>query len=338
MSWTTACCPMIARPSSSRRRDARRCASSNVIREIVSAAVTSSVRRTGELFAMRKRAGEVMPDHARSLTPFGLAFLAIAMTACTKTETSITAPSDSSNRCSVTVASNPSSFPPPGGQGALTITTARDCTWSVATDAAWISIGGERNGQGEGSVAYSVTANPVPSPRSASITVSGKSISVSQQAAPCIFSLSRSDDTIGETGGRLNVNVASVSGCRWSATSGAAWLTVASAQTGDGNGTVTIAVAPNTGATRAGRVTIAGQAYTVTQAALPKPEPAPTPAPAPSPAPTPPPAPGPPPPAPAPTPPPSPAPPPAPTPTPPPAPTPAPPPAPALRPVEFSGR
>src|SRR5205814_10392049 len=66
--------------------------------------------------------------------------------ACTKTDTSVTAPT--AERCSVSATSAPSAFAAAGGQGTVTIVTARDCTWSVATDASWVAIAGERSGQG----------------------------------------------------------------------------------------------------------------------------------------------------------------------------------------------
>ena len=219
---------------------------------------------------------------------------AMSASACTKTETSITAPSDAPDRCDVTVTSSANSFPSPGGKGSLTITTARECTWSVASNASWVALGGA-SGQGEGTIPYTVAANPVPSPRSAAIAVGAKSVAVNQQAAPCVFSLSRVNDTIGETGGKLSVGVTTLTGCRWSAASGAAWISVASGQSGDANGTVGLTVAANAGAARVGQANIAGQTYTVSQAAAapaPVPPAPPTPAP-PGPTPGPPPAPAP---------------------------------------------
>src|SRR3954467_5532274 len=248
----------------------------------------------------------------RTVTAAVAAVGAMFATGCTKTETSITAPSGAADRCSLTVTTSPNSFPSPGGKGSLTISTARDCTWSVASNASWVALGGG-GGQGEGTIPYTVAANPVPSPRSAAIAVGAQSVAVSQQAAPCVFSLSRANDTIGEIGGKLSVGVTTLSGCRWTAASGATWISVTAGQSGDANGTVGLTVAANAGPARVGQVNIAGQTYTVSQAAT-----------APSPAPTPPsPAPGPPPPGPA--------------PGPPPAPTPTPTPTPTPRHVEFSG-
>src|SRR3954463_6168872 len=307
MSCTTACCPMIARPSSSRRPDARRCASSNVIDEIVSAAAYLVRKPNWRSICDANRIVNLMRYDWRTVTAAVAAVGAMFAAGCTKTETSITAPSGAADRCSLTVTTSPNSFPSPGGKGSLTISTARDCTWSVASNASWVALGGG-GGQGEGTIPYTVAANPVPSPRSAAIAVGAQSVAVSQQAAPCVFSLSRANDTIGEIGGKLSVGVTTLSGCRWTAASGATWISVTAGQSGDANGTVGLTVAANAGPARVGQVNIAGQTYTVSQAAT-----AASPAPAPSPAPGPPP--------------------PGPTPGPPPAPTPTPTP----RHVEFSG-
>ncbi len=56
-------------------------------------------------------------------------------------------------------------------------------------------------------------------------------------------------------------------GCSWTAVSQVNWIAVTSGASGSGNGTVSLTVAANSGASRSGVVTIAGQTYTVTQAA-----------------------------------------------------------------------
>jgi hypothetical protein len=123
--------------------------------------------------------------------------------------------------------------------------------------------------------------------------------------------LSRPSEAVGATGGRIAVDVATLNGCGWTATSPVNWIVVAPGQSGSASGTVGLAVAANSGAVRVAAVTIAGQTFTVTQAAAP-PVPQPLPAPAPTPAPTP-----------------------VPTPVPPPTPTPTP--VPPSRRVEFDG-
>jgi hypothetical protein len=251
-----------------------------------------------------------------------------ALVACSSTQTSMTAPT--ADKCQVSASSTPSAFTASGGQGSLTITTARDCTWSITSEASWVSIGGERGGQGEASIAYTVAPNPAPAARAAMVMVGSQGVSVSQAAAPCVFTLNRGGDAIGSAGGRMAVDIATLTGCAWTAVSDSAWITVTSSQSGAASATVALSVAANTGPSRVGHVNIGGQNYTVNQDAAPVAPPPPTPAPnppAPSPAPAPSPSPTP-----APTPAPAPAPSPAPTPAPAPAPSPAPSPAPAPQP------
>src|SRR6185436_14197294 len=225
----------------------------------------------------------------RGQTPtFAIALAAAGVTlslGCSKTTTSLSAPT--ADKCQVTVSTNPTSFTAAGGQGALAIATSRDCTWSIKTDAAWVSLGEQSSGQGEASIPYKVAPNPVPSSRAGAITVGAQSVTVSQAAAPCAFSLSRPADVIAAAGGRLAVDVTALSGCGWSATSRASWIVVSEGQSGTASATVGLAVAANLGAARVGEVTIAGHTYTVNQAAAPASGPEPVPTPLPSPVPTP---------------------------------------------------
>ena len=219
---------------------------------------------------------------------------------CTSSSTSSVAPT--SDKCQVDAASTPSAFGPAGGPGTVTISTARDCTWSIATDAPWVTITGDRSGQGQAAVPYTVAENPVPSARTGSIAVGADKVSVTQAGAPCQFQLSRTRDSIGAAGGHLSVNVTTIPGCSWSAATTAPWIAVSSGQNGTASGTVGLTVAANSGGARAGIVNVAGASYTVAQDAAaappsdpapdPKPTPTPTPPPPPTPTPTPTPTPG----------------------------------------------
>ena len=219
--------------------------------------------------------------------PFAVALAAGASLSfgCSKTTTSLTAPT--ADKCQVTVSSTATSFTAAGGKGSLTIATSRDCTWSIKTDASWVSIGEDPGGQGEASIPYTVAPNPVPSSRAGAITVGAQSVALSQAAAPCEFTLSRAGDGIAAAGGRLAVDVTTLNGCSWSATSRSSWIAVSAGQSGNTSATVGLAVAPNLGAARTGEVAIAGQSFTVNQAAAPAPDPVPLPVPLPTPTPTP---------------------------------------------------
>ena len=220
---------------------------------------------------------------------------ASAACACSSAETSVTSPSPAGSRCQISASATTTTFNAGGGSGTIDVTTARDCSWTVTTDAGWMSIAGNRGGQGDGTISFSVATNPVPAPRSGAIAVADQQVAVRQDGAPCRFSLSRSADSIGYGGGRLTVDVSTLTGCSWTASASQSWMAITSGQSGNANGTVGLSIAANSGARRVGELHVGGQIYTVTQDAAPAPPaPAPTPAP-PSPAPAPPPAPKPPP-------------------------------------------
>jgi len=239
------------------------------------------------------------------------------------------------------------SFAASGGAGRVNVSAARECTWTSETTAPWIQLTSAKNGQGDGSIDYRVTANPDPVSRSGAILIGDFHADVAQAAAQCSYTVSSPDTPVaaaGGSGGTIDVRTHPV--CAWSATSSAPWAAL-TPSSGKGDAQIAISVQPNGGAERTVTLTVGGQNVTMRQLGAPPaptpppptpapapPAPTPTPTPTPAPTPTPTPTPTPPPPPPAPTPPP-------PTPTPTPTPPPPPPPPPAPPPpvtVDVSGR
>jgi uncharacterized protein DUF5666/all-beta uncharacterized protein/BACON domain-containing protein len=220
-----------------------------------------------------------------------VACAAAASAACTSTSTSFTSPT--ADKCQVT-AQPPAAFDSAGGSGSVAVSAARDCTWAVATDVAWVTITGTRSGQGDGTIAFAVAANPAPAARSGALSVGSESLPLSQAGAPCRYAITRGSDSIGATGGSLSFQLTTLAGCSWTASPDASWITIRSGGTGNASATVSLGIAANAGQSRVGHVNVAGQIYTVNQEAaapLPAPAPSPTPAPTPTPAPSPTPAP-----------------------------------------------
>lgn len=81
----------------------------------------------------------------------------------------------------------------------------------------------------------------------------------------CSYLLNPTSQSFTASGGTGSVAVTANSGCVWTASSNAGWITITSGGSGNGNGTVNYSVAANTGAAREGTMIIAGQAFTVTQ-------------------------------------------------------------------------
>jgi len=103
------------------------------------------------------------------------------------------------------------------------------------------------------------------------ICVSVANTSSGSSSSPtCSFSLSPSSQSFDSAGGTGTAAIqASSTSCSWTATSNDTWISITSAISGTGNGTVVFQVQPNmTGLARTGTLTIAGQTFTVNQGAI----------------------------------------------------------------------
>ena len=85
-------------------------------------------------------------------------------------------------------------------------------------------------------------------------------------APTCTYALDSTRQSLTTAGGKVMVGV--ISACAWSASSSLTWATIVSGASGIGSGTVTIQVAPNTGAGRTGSITIAGQTFSISQSGM----------------------------------------------------------------------
>jgi subtilisin family serine protease len=85
-----------------------------------------------------------------------------------------------------------------------------------------------------------------------------------QALTSCGYTLSSLAHFAAATGGPASFGVTVPAGCGWEATSNVNWVTTNSG--GNGSGTVTFTVAANTGAARAGKITVGGQVFNINQA------------------------------------------------------------------------
>lgn len=155
-----------------------------------------------------------------------------------------------------------------GGSGSVAIGTASGCAWAATSNDSWLTLTAARSGNGDGVVAYSVSANSGVA-RLGTVSIGDQTFVVTQQApsAPsCQYSIQPTSHSMTAAGGTDGVAITADPGCSWTAASSVSWLAVVGVGTGVGNGAVTISASPNTGNTRVGTMTIAGQTLTVTQA------------------------------------------------------------------------
>jgi all-beta uncharacterized protein/BACON domain-containing protein len=214
--------------------------------------------------ASRRGAGAARTVMLRRAVPALTLCLAAAWSAaCGSSTQSVTSPS--TVKCAVNAAANPASFPAAGGNGTLAVTTNRECQWSASASGGWIQLG-STSGQGEANVSFTVSSNADPATRRGSIAVGDQQIAISQEAAPCVFTVSPTRDNTIATGERKTVAVtASSPQCAWTARSDVDWLTIVSGGQGTGNGQVTYEAQATTGPARTGTLLVAGQVVTITQ-------------------------------------------------------------------------
>ncbi|MFN0087471.1 MAG: BACON domain-containing protein, partial [Blastocatellia bacterium] len=165
--------------------------------------------------------------------------------------------------CGITLDSSSQSFSMSGGTGAIGVSAAANCSWRAVSNDPWITVVSGSGGSGNDTVNYAVSANPGPL-RTGTLTIEGQVFTVTQ-ASGCSFTLSPANQNFPSNGGASSVGVTTVAGCAWTAASNDAWLTITSGSSGTGNGTVNYSVGANPGPSRTGTLTIAGQAFTVTQ-------------------------------------------------------------------------
>jgi hypothetical protein len=193
-----------------------------------------------------------------------IVLLAAAAASCTSSNTSVSAPSIT--RCGVTVINSMESAPAAGGAGTLTVSAARDCTWAASNTATWIALTSATNGQGDGSITYRVAANTTPTTRRATIDVNTVAAAIVQEAAECRFTLTPTTFSLPASGGGVTIQVQTNAACSWTATSDAGWARITAGASGEGDGSVALAVDANTGGARSAHLTVAGSVVAVEQA------------------------------------------------------------------------
>lgn len=170
--------------------------------------------------------------------------------------------------CAFSVNQTQQSFAAAGGQGSIAVTTGSTCTWSAMSQAAWLTITSGSQGSGNGSLAFTVAANPVTTSRTGTLLVAGVTVTVTQAGAACRYVVTPTSHGIAAGGGTALGSVTTTNDCAWTTanTGAASWLTVSIGQSGSGD--YTLAATRNTStSSRAAVVTIAGTPVSVTQSA-----------------------------------------------------------------------
>ena len=150
--------------------------------------------------------------------------------------------------------------------GTVTVSVQSGCTWTAQSNINWANITSGSTGEGNGSVTYSITANPTPQNRRGTLTIAGQTFTFFQNQIECSYSITPTHHTHSANGETGSFSVKAATGCQWTAHSTVPWVNVTAGQNGQGAGIVTYSIDPNSSQqNRQGTLTIAGQTYTVNQ-------------------------------------------------------------------------
>ena len=158
--------------------------------------------------------------------------------------------------CTYGIAPSNQSVAATGGPGTpVTVTTQGGCRWTATSNAPWLTVVTGASGTGTGSVSFNVATN-TGATRSGTLTIGGNTFTVTQAAAaapPCTFSIAPGSHDAPATATTGTINVTAGSGCAWTATSNAPWITVTSGASGSGNGAVGYSIARTAARSERGR-------------------------------------------------------------------------------------
>src|SRR5262245_38807615 len=176
------------------------------------------------------------PPSARPLTYVAVWLFACVAAGCGSNVATSTGPSPT--KCAVTLAPPASPVSSGGATATVVLTTQPECAWSASSDAAWITGVAPSSGQGSSQLQMQVAANPDASVRQGDVVVNGERARIRQDAAPCRFDLSATEQTIPADGGNGGIAVTTAAGCAWSAQADASWVRLTSGSNATGPGTV----------------------------------------------------------------------------------------------------
>jgi hypothetical protein len=179
--------------------------------------------------------------------------------------------------CSVTVSGANPVIGSRGSTGSFTVTAnGGNCDWNSTSSAPWLRITGGASGLGNGTVNFAADSNASStSPRSATLTIAGQALTITEAGTTCTYSLRSSSGTMPYSGGNGSVGLVTAPVCTWTAVSDSAWLSVSPASgTGGADISFTAQANPSPAPRTPATITVTGAAgapltFTVAQPGAP---------------------------------------------------------------------
>ena len=152
------------------------------------------------------------------------------------------------SNCTVDLNKYQDSFSVAGGTGSFDVSASSSCAWVAASAAGWARVTDPSGGLGTGSrrVTYVVDASADAAPRSGSITVGGRTFTITQAGTTaCDYSVAPVDIRACPQMGARSVAITTAAGCPWTSSTPASWITIASGRSGTGPGAIAFSIAGN---------------------------------------------------------------------------------------------
>jgi hypothetical protein len=201
--------------------------------------------------------------------------------------------------CRYAVSPSTVAVDPTQHQVLVALSAPNGCAWSARSDVPWIGVE-PAAGTGSVSVRFTIAANATDA-RTGTVGVGDATVHVAQSAAAsaapepqpplpaptpapvpappppvpaptptppapkCTYSIKPNDYHAGRGPDSISIDVTAPSGCAWTTTTSATWVTIAAGRSGTGDGTVRLEIPANSGAERTASVTIAGITFTLLQ-------------------------------------------------------------------------
>ncbi len=167
-----------------------------------------------------------------------------------------------SGQCTYTVSPTQFNIAAGSGTGSVTgsgiaVTAGSGCIWGATTNTSWLHIDFGQTGSGSGSVGWHADTNTVATARTGSLSVAGQSVSVTQAAQTCSYTLNPQTMNFPVGGGSGTLQVQTT--CAWQPGGSASWIQFPAGNPPvTGTGSVNYIVTANACATgRGGSITVA---------------------------------------------------------------------------------
>jgi uncharacterized repeat protein (TIGR01451 family) len=170
--------------------------------------------------------------------------------------------------CSFLIGGSSVNAPASGATGSVGVSASNaNCQWTATSDSPWLTVTSGASSTGNGSVGFSIVANPNSASRTGHLTIAGNTFTVTQDGIVGSLTVLPAAVSVPAAGSTGSITVTTnAPDLAWTASSSDTWLTITSGASGTGSGAVAWSAVANGGAgVRTATITIAGQTVTFTQ-------------------------------------------------------------------------